>query len=112
MIYAKNDLTMGTAIAIQHINFRPTPVINAANEPKAARKARVLSLLSNDNSPMRAPKKGPRMIPTGPRNRPTITPIVAPHAARFEPPNFLVNQMGNTLSNTVTTTTINAHITR
>ena len=58
---------------------------------------------------MIAPKKGPKIIPSGEKNSvPTMVPIKLPHAPNFEPPYFLVPQLGMRKSKTcITITTSN-----
>lgn len=90
----------------------PVPQMKAANEPKATLKARALSLPSWVSSPIRAPKKGPRMMPMGPAKKPTMIPTIAPREAAFEPPKRLVINTGRKLSSSVTATATTAHTIR
>ena len=80
-------------------NFKNTPVINPIKEPTAAFNAFAKSLESVMYSPIKAPKKGPKIKPKGPKNRmPTINPIVLPITPDRVPPNFFVPNMGMILS--------------
>ena len=71
-------------------NLIPVPAKKPKKAPKADLNALFLSFPSCINSPINAPKKGPKIIPNGPIKRPTIRPIVAPQEPAFVPPVFFV----------------------
>ena len=59
-------------------NFKKTPPRNPTRAPRAAFKA-FFRLLSCKSSPVYAPKKGPAIIPNGPKNsKPITSPMDAP----------------------------------
>ena len=66
-------------------------------EPIAALKARFKLFLSNSNSPINAPTKGPIKKPKGIGViNPTTNPILVPQTPYLLPPNFLVPCAGIT----------------
>jgi hypothetical protein len=91
------------------INFNSVPTKNPMNEPRAARMATLESALPI-NSPNKAPKKGPIIIPTGPNQNPTTRPIVQPHTPYWLPPYNLVPYNGITYSNITVRMVTPAHV--
>ena len=85
-------------------NKKPT------NEPKPERKAS-FSFLSPTNSPITAPRKGPRTIPQGGKNSPATVPITHPQLPHLVPPAYFVPNIGITKSSTCTKMTNTAHTT-
>ena len=73
----------------------PVPTKKARKEPNAAWAALPGFDRSYSNSPTRAPKNGPSMIPVIPNGNPANIPAKAPYPAYFEPPNLRVIQEGN-----------------
>lgn len=82
----------------------PVPTKNPKNAPKADFKDTDQLLSVWISSPIKAPTKGPQIIPAGPIKNPTIKPIVEPIVALLLPPAFFVMETGKILSKIETTT--------
>ena len=76
-----------------YTSFSPDVSIKATNVMQATPKAFSAGVFVS-NSPTKAPRKGPAIMPIGPKNNQSINPIVAPHVPLFDPPVFLANHIG------------------
>lgn len=70
--------------------FIPTPHKKPKNAPHADFTDALKSPDVLINSPIKAPKNGPKIIPGGPTKNPIISPIVEPVVAALLPPLLLV----------------------
>ena len=76
-------------------NFRKTPDKKPINDPIAALIAPFLLFLFTINSPIKAPKNGPKKIPNGPINKiPQTRPKELPTILPLPPPNFFAPKIG------------------
>lgn len=79
-------------VAINSINVE---VKKPMNEPKAALRACLLSILEMMSSAKNAPRNGKINTPNGMGAiKPTTRPIPAPYIPYLLPPNFLIPNMG------------------
>jgi hypothetical protein len=67
--------------------------MNPTNEPKPERRALDISF-PPINSPITAPRKGPRMMPHGRKNNPRILPAMHPRLPAEVPPLYLLPKRG------------------
>lgn len=86
------------------MSFIPVPSKNPAKAARAALKARFVLRRSWRSSPIKAPAKGPKIIPGGPAKIPAMSPSVAPQVPALDPPDFLVKMTGARLSRIETIT--------
>lgn len=83
--------------AIPSTTFKKVEAKNPIKEPIAAFNARETSRLSNINSPIKAPRNGPKIKPNGMGAMiPMIRPILVPQMPYLLPPKRLVHCAGMT----------------
>lgn len=80
----------------------PVPHKKPRNDHQAIINALLKSEPSLISSPINAPRKDPKIIPGGPRQKPIMVPIVAPQVPYFDACCFFVRRTGRMLSKIVT----------
>jgi len=85
--------------------LRKVPPKNPKTAPPPALKAS-FNFFPMISSPIRAPNRGPKIIPQGTKNTPTIAPMNAPRNPSFDAPNFL-EPMELEMYSITTETTVN-----
>lgn len=84
--------------------FIPVPARKPLNVPSAAFNAFLKSELSWINSPISAPRNGPKIIKIGVKKNPATKPTTEPIVPALLPPLFFVNIEGKILSKIETAT--------